>query len=111
MRRAKETSREARSQQRAWDWRAKDCPAIWRRVIGRSQFPAIWLRVFRFLAHHGGSISDFQTVLQEVVATSRPMRGQRAANPRRARVCQKSSGARFWASRRPRSTPGHARAV
>ena len=64
MRRAKETSREARSQQRAWDWRAKELPAIWLiRVIGRSQFPAIWLKIFRFLAHHRGSISDFQSVL------------------------------------------------
>ena len=77
MRRAKETSREARSQQRAWDWRAKE-------------FPAIWLRVFRFLAHHRGLISDFQSVLQEVVATSRPSRGQCAAKSRRARVCPRS---------------------
>ena len=77
MRRAKETSREARSQQRAWDWRAKEFPAIWLRVIGRSQFlaiwlrvfPAIWLRVFKCLAYHCGSFFEFLCLLQDVVAT------------------------------------------
>ena len=43
------------------------------------EFPAIWLRGFRFLAHHRGSFLEFPCVLQGVVATSRPMRGQRAA--------------------------------
>ena len=106
MRRSKETSREARCQQRAWEWRAKEFPAIWRRVI-----PGDLAKVFRFLAHHRGAFLEFPCVLQEVVATSRPMRGLCAAKPRRARVCQKSSGARFWASGRSRSTPGHAGAA
>ena len=95
MRRAKETSREARSQQRAWDWRAKEFPAIWLKF-----FPAIWLTDFRFLAHHHGSFLEFPYVLQDVGATSRPMRGQSAANARPIR------GARGSARRAPELVSG-----
>ena len=40
----------------------------------RSTIPGHLARVFGFLAHHRGSYLEFPCVLQDVVATSRPMR-------------------------------------
>ena len=51
----------------------------------RQRIPGHLARVFRFLAHHRGSFLEFPCVLQDVVATSRPIRGQSAANPRSIR--------------------------
>ena len=44
--------------------------------------PGHLARVFQFLVHHCGSFLEFPCVLQDVVATSRPIRAQSAANAR-----------------------------